>query len=219
MLLEVTPEEADLIIPVVPTRLQYAAYWKDTLQSTGRIVTAVFVGISLLLASRLFVDNTFFGLLFGLSGFLSLFYPFLWGPLWTISRRQIAFRELPYTGLFFGKVLRTRRVTVVTEEREKVDENGDLYIEEVRERQFEMEIGDDRGRTYRIRAKDDPRYAAIVRNQSVIGLIKSYSRDLERKSTLSEVYVVKLAEWVGDTAYLDREKFLELANELLDQTE
>ncbi len=49
----------------------------------------------------------------------------------------------------------------------------------------------------------------------MLALVKAYSRDLRRRPTLSEVYVVKLGEWVGDVSYLDREAFLELADELL----
>ncbi|MGQ9838416.1 MAG: hypothetical protein ACUVRV_10735 [Cyanobacteriota bacterium] len=216
MLLELTPEECEAVIPVVPTRVQYATYWSDALKSTGRIITAISVGVLLLVLSRPFGEGSFLGAICFLAGSLSLLYPFLWGPLYVISRRQLAFREIPYGGLFFGQVLRTRRINVVVEEREKLDENGDLYIEEVRERQFEMEIGDETGLTYRLRAKDDPRYRRIVPKQSVIGLVKAYSRDLKRRPTLSEVYVVKLGEWVGDISYLDREAFLEMADELLE---
>jgi hypothetical protein len=215
MLLELTPEECEAVIPMVPTRLQYAAYWSDALKSVGRIITAILVGVALLVLSRAFGEGSFLGAVSFLAGFLSLLYPFLWGPLYTISRRQLAFREIPYGGLFFGQVLSTRRYEVVVEEREKVDEEGQLYIEEVRERQFEMEIGDETGVLYRVRARDDPRYRRIVKKQSVLALVKAYSRDLRRRPTLSEVYVVKLGEWVGDVSYLDREAFLELADELL----
>ncbi|MFS8859607.1 hypothetical protein [Synechococcus sp. H60.4] len=215
MLLELTPEECESVIPLVPTRLQYAAYWSDALNSVGRIITAILVGVALLVLSRAFGEGSFLGAVSFLAGFLSLLYPFLWGPLYTISRRQLAFREIPYGGLFFGQVLSTRRYEVVVEEREKVGEDGQLYIEEVRERQFEMEIGDETGVLYRVRARDDPRYRRIVKKQSVLALVKAYSRDLRRRPTLSEVYVVKLGEWVGDVSYLDREAFLELADELL----
>ncbi len=215
MLLELTPEECEAVIPLVPTRLQYAAYWSDALKSVGRIITAILVGVALLVLSRAFGEGSFLGAVSFLAGFLSLLYPFLWGPLYTISRRQLAFREIPYGGLFFGQVLSTRRYEVVVEEREKVGEDGQLYIEEVRERQFEMEIGDETGVLYRVRARDDPRYRRIVKKQSVLALVKAYSRDLRRRPTLSEVYVVKLGEWVGDVSYLDREAFLELADELL----
>ncbi|MDX2272505.1 MAG: hypothetical protein NW237_11250 [Cyanobacteriota bacterium] len=219
MLLELTPEEAQSVIPIVPTRIQYSNYWSDALNSTGRIITAILVGVACLIVSRPFGDNNFFGLVFFLIGILSLLYPFLWGPVFVISRRNLAFRDIPYAGIFFGQVMRTRRVNVVIEEREKLDENGELYIEEVRERQFEMEVGDETGLTYRVRARDMPRYNGIVKRQSVIGLVKAYSRDLERRAVLTEVYVVKLGEWVGDISYLDRDLFLELANELLAITE
>ncbi|MFS8796073.1 hypothetical protein NW807_02515 [Synechococcus sp. R70.1] len=215
MLLELTPEECESVIPLVPTRLQYTAYWSDALNSVGRIITAILVGVALLVLSRAFGEGSFLGAVSFLAGFLSLLYPFLWGPLYTISRRQMAFREIPYGGLFFGQVLSTRRYEVVVEERKKLDEDGELYIEEVRERQFEMEIGDETGVTYRVRARDDPRYRRIVKKQSVLALVKAYSRDLRRRPTLSEVYVVKLGEWVGDVSYLDREAFLQLADELL----
>jgi hypothetical protein len=215
MLLELTPEECESVIPLVPTRLQYAAYWSDALNSVGRIITAILVGVALLVLSRAFGEGSFLGAVSFLAGFLSLLYPFLWGPLYTISRRQMAFREIPYGGLFFGQVLSTRRYEVVVEERKKLDEDGELYIEEVRERQFEMEIGDETGVTYRVRARDDPRYRRIVKKQSVLALVKAYSRNLRRRPTLSEVYVVKLGEWVGDVSYLDREAFLQLADELL----
>ncbi|MFS8886056.1 hypothetical protein [Synechococcus sp. H70.2] len=215
MLLELTPEECESVIPLLPTRIQYLAYWSDALNSVGRIITAILVGVALLVLSRAFGEGSFLGAVSFLAGFLSLLYPVLWGPLYTISRRQLAFREIPYGGLFFGQVLSTRRYEVVVEEREKVGEDGQLYIEEVRERQFEMEIGDETGVLYRVRARDDPRYRRIVKKQSVLALVKAYSRDLRRRPTLSEVYVVKLGEWVGDVSYLDREAFLELADELL----
>ncbi len=221
MLIELRPEEADEVLPIVPTWEQYVEYWSDPQRSTGRILTSVLVGGLLLLISRLFTENEvgFFGAIVLLSGFLALLYPFLFGPLYVIGRRNLAFRDIPYTGLFFGKVLRLRRLTVVVEERERVDEAGDLYIEEIRERQLEIEIGDETGLTYMFRVPNDPRYDAIVKQQSVLALIKSTSADLQRRPTLSEIYVVKLQEWVGNTSYLIRERFLELANQVLDEVQ
>ncbi len=219
MLLELTPDEAESLIPIVPTGVQYSAYWNDARKTTGRIITVVLVGVGLLLFSNVFPDDGFFSLLLLLGGFLTLLYPFLWGPLYVISRRNIAFREIPYTGIFFGKVLKVRRLTVLIEELEKVDEYGEIYIEEVRERQFEMEVGDETGVTYKLRAKDDPRYGSIVKRQSVIGLVKAYSRDLQRRPSLSEFYVVKLGEWVGTLSYLNRDLFLDVSNQLLAEVE
>jgi hypothetical protein len=216
MLLEITPEEVHLVTPIIPTREQYLRYWEDGLKNSRRIVIAVGVGVLFLFLSRLAGDESFLGFLFFLAGVLTLPYPFLWGPVYAIAKRNLSFREIPYAGLFFGQVSKTRSLTVLIEEREKVDENGDLYIEEVRERQFEMEVADEEGVSYRVRAKDDPRFRSIVQHQSVIAMVKAYSRDLQRRPVISEVYVVKLGEWVGDVSYLKREGFLELANDLLE---
>ncbi len=218
MLLELTPEEADSVVPIAPTWVQLKSYWNDAFQSTGRIIVAGLVCLSLLVISNLFVDESFFSLILFLGAVVvAAPYPFLWGPLRTTSQRNLAFRQMPYAGLFFGKVLRTRRLTVLVEEREQIDENGDLYIEEIRERQFELEVGDESGVTYRLRVKDNPQYLSIVRQQSVIGMVKAYSRDLERRPIITEVYVVKLNQWVGDTSYLKREEFLDLASSLLNE--
>jgi hypothetical protein len=122
---------------------------------------------------------------------------------------------LPYAGLFFGKVLNVRRRTVLVAEREKVTEDGEVYIEEVRERQLEIEIGDKEGSRYTIRVRDEPRYDSIVKNQTVLALVKAYSPDLQRRPVVSEVYIVKLNEWIGDVSYLKRDAFLEMADELL----
>ncbi|NJK64392.1 MAG: hypothetical protein HC921_18385 [Synechococcaceae cyanobacterium SM2_3_1] len=221
MLIELRPEEADEMLPIAPTWEQYVEYWSDPQRSTGRILTSLLVGGLLLLLSRLFTEDEvgFFGAIVLLGGFLALLYPFLFGPLYVIGRRNLAFRDIPYTGLFFGKVLRLRRLTVLVEERERMDEAGELYIEEIRERQLEIEIGDETGLTFMFRVPNQPRYDAIVKQQSVLALVKSTSADLQQRPALSEIYVVKLQEWVGNTSYLIREKFLDLANQVLDEVQ
>ncbi|GAB4218048.1 MAG: hypothetical protein OHK0012_25140 [Synechococcales cyanobacterium] len=215
MLLEVTQEEVELVTPIVPTWEQYTRYLSNAVLTTQRILVAVGAGAGLLLLSRLGGEGSFIGIIMFLAGMLALLYPFFWGPLYAIARRNLAFRELPYCGLFFGKVLNVRRRTVLVEEREKVTEDGEIYIEEVRERQLEVEIGDQEGSRYTIRVQDDPRYQSIVRNQTVLALVKAYSPDLQRRPVVSEAYIVKLNEWIGEVSYLKRDAFLEMADELL----
>ncbi|MEN9205826.1 MAG: hypothetical protein Q6K99_06255 [Thermostichales cyanobacterium BF4_bins_65] len=215
MLLELTPEEVEQVTPIVPTWEQYIRYLGSAALTAQRIVIAIGVGAAFLLLSRVGGEGSLLGVTMFIAGMLTLLYPFFWGPLYAIARRNLAFRELPYSGLFFGKVLNVRRRTVVVEEREKVSEDGEVYIEEVRERQLEIEIGDKEGSRYTIRVRDEPRYDSIVKNQTVLAMVKAYSPDLQRRPVLSEVYIVKLNEWIGDVSYLKRDAFLELADELL----
>jgi len=215
MLLEVTPEEVEQITPIVPTWEQYARHLSQAALTAQRILIAIGLGAAFLLLSRVGGEGSLLGITMFIAGMLTLLYPFFWGPLYAISRRNLAFRELPYAGLFFGKVLNVRRRTVLVAEREKVTEDGEVYIEEVRERQLEIEIGDKEGSRYTIRVRDEPRYDSIVKNQTVLALVKAYSPDLQRRPVVSEVYIVKLNEWIGDVSYLKRDAFLEMADELL----
>ncbi|MEN9240648.1 MAG: hypothetical protein Q6J68_07785, partial [Thermostichales cyanobacterium SZTDM-1c_bins_54] len=148
MLLELTPEEVEQVTPIVPTWEQYIRYLGSAALTAQRIVIAIGVGAAFLLLSRVGGEGSLLGVTMFIAGMLTLLYPFFWGPLYAIARRNLAFRELPYSGLFFGKVLNVRRRTVVVEEREKVSEDGEVYIEEVRERQLEIKIGDKEGSRY-----------------------------------------------------------------------
>lgn len=214
MLIELNPDELEMITPIAPTRPQYVQYWDSAILNTGRVVFAIGGGVLLLLLSRLF-NETGLGFVFFVAGILGLIYPFLLGPLWEISRRNLAFKDIPYGFFFMGQVRGVYSNTVVLEERERLDEYGDLYIEEVREQQLEIEIIDEKGFSFVLRTRDNPRYEAIVPRQKVITLVKSVGRDPGRSPIITEVFVIRQGIWVGDVSYLKRDIFLDLADELL----
>lgn len=215
MLIELTEEEIEAVTPVAPTWSQYINYVGGGESFTRRLAIGMVTCVSLLLLSRLFNEVSFLGFLLFLVGLVAPLYPILWGPLFVISRQNLAFRELPYSWLFFGQVKDVFAETIVVEEIEKFTEEGDLYIEEVREDRLTLEIGDESGRRFTIETTDEPRYQAIVPRQSVLAMVKSYSRKL-RQPIFSEVYVVRLDEWVGDVSYLKRDDYLALADDLVD---
>jgi hypothetical protein len=214
MLNQLTPDEMEAVIPVSPTSVQYYNYINNALLNLERLILAVGIGAALLVFSRLF-SETGLGFIFFLAGVLSLLYPFLWGPLYEISRRNTMFRELPYGYFFFGQVLSVDSYEVVVEEIERLGDDGELYIEEVREQLLELEVGDETGLSFVLKTRDEPRYESIVPRQSVIALVKSGYRDLS-SPVVSEIYIVKLGQWVGDVSYLKREEFLDLANDLVE---
>ncbi|MEO0801808.1 MAG: hypothetical protein AAFY57_05985 [Cyanobacteria bacterium J06642_2] len=215
MLIELTEEEVEAVTPVAPTWSQYIQYVGGSQSFGRRLATGLVVCVSLLLVSRLFNEVSFLGFLLFLVGIVAPLYPVLWAPLFTLSRQNLAFREVPYSWLFFGQVKDVFSETVVVEELEKFNEDGDLYVEEVREDRLTLEVGDETGLRFTIETTDEPRYQALVPRQSVLAMVKSYSRKL-RQPVLSEVYVVKLGEWVGDVSYLKRDDYLALADDLLE---
>lgn len=105
--------------------------------------------------------------------------------------------------------------SIVIEERERLDEYGDLYIEEIREQQLEIEILDEKGFSFVLQTRDNPRYERIVPRQKVITLVKAPARDPKRSPIITEVYVIRQGIWIGDVSYLKRDMFLDLADELL----
>ena len=214
MLIELTLDEMDEVIPIAPTGTQYGRYISNVLVNLERLIIGIGIGVALLVMSRLF-SETGLGFILFMGGVFAALYPFLLGPLIEISRRNNTFRELPYGCFFFGLVEDVESKEILVDEIERIDEEGELYVEEVREQEMRMRISDRDGFSFVVRTRDEPAYESIVPNQSVIALIKSYSRDL-RSPIVSEVYVVKLGLWVGDVAYLKREEFLDLANELVD---
>ncbi len=214
MLIELNPDELEMITPIAPTRSQYVQYWDSAILNTGRVVFAIGGGVLVLLLSRLF-NETGLGFILFTAGIFALLYPFLLGPLWEISRRNLAFRDVPYGYFFMGQVRGVYSRSVVVEERERLDEYGDLYIEEIREQQLEIEILDEKGFSFVVQTRDNPRYESIVPRQKIITLVKTPARDPKRNPVITEVYVIRQGIWVGDVSYLKRDMFLDLADALL----
>ena len=214
MLIELTLDEMDRVIPIAPTGAQYGRYMSNVFLNLERLIVGIGIGVALLVMSRLF-SETGLGFILFMGGVFAALYPFLLGPLIEISRRNTTFRELPYGCFFFGLIEDLESNEILVDEIERIDEEGELYVEEVREQELRLSIADKEGFSFAVRTRDEPAYESIVPNQSVIALIKSYNRNL-RSPIVSEVYVVKLGLWVGDVAYLKRDEFLDLANELVD---
>ncbi|WP_017327976.1 hypothetical protein [Synechococcus sp. PCC 7336] len=214
MLIELTLEELDAVLPLAPTGSQYSDYISNVFLNLERLIVAIGAGAALLVISTLF-SETGVGFIFFVVGVLSVLYPFVWGPLFEISRRNKAYRELPYGWFFFGQIERVDSREVLVDEIEQIDANGDLYVEEVIEQELRLAIADETGMSFVVKTRDEPAYESIVPRQSAIALIKSFSPNL-RSPVISEVYIVKLGQWVGDVSYLKRDEFLDLANDLVE---
>ncbi|MGK7906114.1 MAG: hypothetical protein AB4040_02655 [Synechococcus sp.] len=214
MLIDLTLDEMDRVIPIAPTGTQYGRYISNVFLNLERLIVGFGIGVALLVMSRLF-SETGLGFLLFMGGVFAALYPFLLGPLTEITRRNNTYRNLPYGCFFFGVVEEVESTEILVDEIERIDEEGELYVEEVREQELRLRIRDKEGFSFVLRTRDEPAYESIVPNQSVIALIKSYNSNL-RNPIVSEVYVVKLGLWVGDVSYLKRDDFLDLANSLVD---
>ena len=144
MLVPLTRATFERLIPAIATGVQYSSCWGKANELLRRVLIS-FIGVVVCL----FV----FGKLLGEGGeglvqILAIIFGFywLWAPVYWASLRNAAYRRLPYSGFFRGKILEVFVTDELIGEEETVNpDTGELMIIENRERRINLEIGDRSG--------------------------------------------------------------------------
>lgn len=216
MLVPLTRQKFEEVIPRIATAAQYQYYWgklPDFLKRLSISVVAVVVDwvISLILGDEL---N---GLLFciGLFGF---FY-WLWGPVLWASLRNREYRRYAYSGFFRGEILDVFITEELVGKEETVNKRGELVILENRERRLNLEIGDETGFTTELQVPLRRTHQLIARGQVAEMLLLSNQGDLSRIARVTDVYLPDRNLWVSDYPYLRRDVFIEVSRRIRDEQE
>jgi hypothetical protein len=209
MLVPLTREAFEDLIPTVATGAQYGYYWGDFQTFLKRLLVSV---VSLIVVVFLPV-GLFSEPLKLLLGLVAALY-WLWGPVAWASARNAKARRYPYCGFWHGKILDifVTEETIGTEE--TTNERGDLVIVENRERRFNLEVGDKTGFKTTIQVPLRRHHKAIRKGQSAQMLVLSNQPDLSRIGQVSDVYIADRNLWVSDYPYLQRDRFIEISREL-----
>ncbi|MBV9386009.1 MAG: phosphate ABC transporter permease [Chroococcidiopsidaceae cyanobacterium CP_BM_ER_R8_30] len=216
MLVPLTRQKFEELIPRIATAAQYQYYWgklPDFLKRLSISVVAVVVDwvISLILGDEL---N---GLLFciGLFGF---FY-WLWGPVLWASLRNREYRLYQFSGFFRGEILDVFITEELVGKEETVNKRGELVILENRERRLNLEIGDETGFTTELQVPLRRTHQLIARGQVAEMLLLSNQSDLSRIARVTDVYLPDRNLWVSDYPYLRRDVFTEVSRQIRDNRE
>ena len=216
MLVPLTRQKFEELIPRIATAAQYQYYWgklPDFLKRLSISVVAVVVDwvISLILGDEL---N---GLLFciGLFGF---FY-WLWGPVLWASLRNREYRRYAYSGFLRGEILDVFITEELVGKEETVNKRGELVILENRERRLNLEIGDETGFTTELQVPLRRTHQLIARGQVAEMLLLSNQSDLSRIARVTDVYLPDRNLWVSDYPYLRRDVFIEVSRRIRDEQE
>ncbi|NJL82804.1 MAG: phosphate ABC transporter permease [Chloroflexaceae bacterium] len=211
MIVPLTREIFEQLIPLVATGPQYAYYWGDWRNLLKQLlISFVAVVVCLLL-----------GLVFGEAGraltlilclITGLYW--LWGPIYWASLRNAAYRRYPYSGFLRGQVRDVFLSEELIGEEETVDKLGRLVIIENRERRINVEIGDETGFNALVQGPLRRVHKAIAPGQGVELLVLSNQPDLARIVKITDVFIPRLNLWVGDYPYLQREAFVSVSQEL-----
>lgn len=211
MLIPITQEKFEQLIPLSASSEQYQYYWGKTEDFLRRAL------ISFILVVIFFI----FGLIFGksvdpirlISQIVGGLYWF-WSPIYSASVKNAEYRRYPYCSFWRGKILDVYLTEEIVRSQEEVDKLGRLLKVENRERRINIEVGDKDGYLARIQAPVEPIHRQIKVGQAVELLVLSNERNLGRKIRVTDAYIPRLDLWVGLYPYLRRDVFWDVRERL-----
>ena len=211
MLIPLTRETFEQMIPAIATGPQYSYVWGRWRDFLRRLL------ISLVIVVTLWI----IGLLMGKTGeslklllyFIGGLYWF-WSPVYIASVRNNTYRRYPYAGFWRGKVLDVFITEELINEEQRANKFGELEIIENRERRINVEVGDREGFRATIQAPIKRSYKPIARGQVAEMLILSKQPELERIDKITDIYLPQFDLWVGDYPFLRRDYFKVISSEL-----
>lgn len=211
MLVPLTREKFEQLIPRIATGPQYKYYWGKFSDFLQRLL------ISVVAAAGILLVKTIFGLdlgpiVFLLGLFCALYW--LWGPVFWASLRNSKCRNYKYSGFFRGRVLDLWLTEELLGKQETVNSKGDLVIVENREKRINLEVGDDSGFTAELRVPLRVPYKVIARGQPVEMVVMSNRPDLSEIEEITDLYIPSRQLWVSDYPYLKRDFFTVVSSRL-----
>jgi hypothetical protein len=211
MLVPLTRQKFEQIIPLIATGQQYKYYWGKFSNFLQRLLVSVVSVVVILLVKALF-GLEFGPILFFLGVIGALFW--LWFPVFQASVRNAKCRRYKYSGFFRGRILDWWITDQLMGKQETVNSKGELVIVENREKRINLEVGDDTGFSVELDAPLRPYHKAIARGQIAEMIVMSNRPDLSTIEDFSDVYIPSRDIWVNDYPYIRRDFFAEVSRRL-----
>ncbi|MBD2295424.1 phosphate ABC transporter permease [Anabaena sphaerica FACHB-251] len=207
MLVPLTRQKFEQIIPLIASGSQYKYYWGKFNSFLQRLLISV-VTVVVIFLGRIFLKLDF-GLIFTFGVFGAFFW--LWYPVFQASIRNAKCRRYKYSGFFRGRVLDWWITDKLTGKQETVNNKGELVIIENREKRINLEIGDNTGFSVEFDAPLRPAHKAIARGQIAEMIVMSNSPDLSSIEEFSNIYIPSRNLWVSDYPYVREDFFNEVS--------
>jgi hypothetical protein len=211
MLVPLTREKFEQLIPVIATGPQYKYYWGKVPDVLKRLLIS-FVSVVVLEMLDWLIFNNENPLIFCLEIIGGLYW--LWGPVYWASWRNLSCRRYAYSGFWRGEVLDRYLSEKVIGIEETVNDRGQLVVVQNRERRLNIEIGDETGFTSKLQVPLRREHKAIAPGQIAEMLVMSNVPDLSVISKVSDIYIPGYNLWVSDYPYLRRDLFADASRRL-----
>lgn len=211
MLVPITREKFEQLIPLIATGPQYAYFWGKFPDFLKRLLISV-IGVAIVLVLSVLLGSGFYALRLLLGMIAGLYW--LWGPVYWATRRNLEVRRYPYSGFWRGRVVDVFVTEELIGQEETVSDRGELVIVENRERRLNVEVEDETGFTLQLQVPLRRLHKGIARGQIAQMLVMSNQPDLGRIAKTSDIYIPSLNLWVSDYPYLQRDFFTQVSRQL-----
>ena len=211
MLIPLTRESFEELIPVIATGSQYLYCWGKFADLLKRLLISAVGVLIILIIANYFAENLK-PFLFIVGIFMGFYW--LWGPILIASRRNVECRRYKYSGLWQGKVFDRFVTEELMSTEETVNNEGELVLVENRERRLNLEVGDRSGPLTTLQVPLRKEHKGIAIGEAAQLLVMSNLQDLSRISQVSDIYLPRLDLWVSDYPYLRRDIFLVIGDEI-----
>ena len=211
MLIPLTREKFEQIIPLIATGPQYAYYWGKWQDLLNRLLVSV-VAIVVILLLNTIVGEGAHALVLLLAVIGGLYW--LWAPVYWASLRNATYRKYRYCGFWRARILEIYITEDLLREEETVNERGELVIIENRERRINLVLGDETGFEAEVNAPLQRIHKAIRTGQTAQLLVLSNQSNLARIDKITDAYLPSQNLWIGEYPWLQRDVFSEVSQEL-----
>ncbi|MBR8831917.1 MAG: hypothetical protein N5P05_002584 [Chroococcopsis gigantea SAG 12.99] len=211
MLVPLTRQSFEQMLPLTATGPQYAYFWGNWSDFLRRLLISM-VSLTLFwLLGKLFGDG-FLAIKLLIDIIAGMYW--LWAPVYWAGVRNGSYRRLPYCGFWRGRVLDAFITEEYVGQEERVNKQGELVIIENRERRINIEIGDQSGFTTIVQAPLQRVHKSIRPGMIAEALVFSKVSDLSDIAKVSDVHLPQVNLWVGEYPALRRDFFRTVSAEL-----
>ncbi|MFB2936341.1 phosphate ABC transporter permease [Aerosakkonemataceae cyanobacterium BLCC-F154] len=209
MLIPITRQKFEQLIPILATGNQYKYYWGKPADYILRLLMSLVVAMLIW-----WIEVTFLGPEYAaftlISGILVASY-FLWGPIFWASLRNYQCRKYKYSGFWKGEIWDLYITEEVVGKEQNVNKKGELVIVENREKRLNIEVGDETGFSTSLQVPLKRIHKSLRRGQGAEMLVMSHKPDLAVIGKVTDIYISDLDLWVSDYPYLQKKEFTELS--------
>lgn len=216
MLVPLTREKFEQIVPLVATFPQYKYYWGKVSEFLKRLLISVLGGVVVTIAYSVLGEGSGGGLILFFLGVATSLY-WLWAPILWATLRNLEARKPRHSGFWQGRVLDAYVSEELIGTEETVNKRGELVLVENRERRLNLEVGDESGFRIQVQVPLRREHKAIRPDQPAEMMVMSHLPDLSRIAKVSDIYIPSQNIWVSDYPQVQRDNFLEVSRQLRSQ--